>query len=149
MTKTERWLNLIAFLLDHRYAVTREEILSQVADYTDDWSSDDATRRESTRRKFERDKRELRELGVVLETQKVMPDHEDQEVEAYLLKPKDFYLHVSVDQGGKSAGAGRAPLLLAGHRDRARRAAHPARGRRARCPARRHAARHRGAVGAA
>ena len=30
MTKTERWLNLLAFLLDRRYAVTREEILSQV-----------------------------------------------------------------------------------------------------------------------
>ena len=92
MTKTERWLNLLAFLLAHRSAVTREEILSQVADYADDWNSGSDTRRESTRRKFERDKRELRELGVVFETHKVTPQHEDQEVEAYLLKPKNFYL---------------------------------------------------------
>ena len=112
MTKTERWLNLIAFLLDHRYAVTREEILSQVADYTDDWSSDDATRRESTRRKFERDKRELRELGVVLETQKVMPDHEDQEVEAYLLKPKDFYLPYLSIRAGRAPAPAERPYFL-------------------------------------
>ena len=44
------------------------------------------------RRKFERDKSELRELGVVLETRKVAADHTDQEVEGYLLRPKDFYL---------------------------------------------------------
>src|SRR5579884_309633 len=68
MTKTERWLSLLAFLLAHRYPVTREEILSQVDDYRADWTSGDETRRESARRKFERDKRELRELGVVLET---------------------------------------------------------------------------------
>src|SRR3989442_11905015 len=45
MTKTERWLNLIAFLLDHRFPVTREEILSQVSDYKEDWNpGDDAAR---------------------------------------------------------------------------------------------------------
>jgi len=33
MTKTERWLNLLAFLLDRHYPVPREEILSQVDDY--------------------------------------------------------------------------------------------------------------------
>jgi predicted DNA-binding transcriptional regulator YafY len=92
MTKTERWLNLIAFLLNRRYAVAREELLSQVSDYSDDWHSGSETRRESARRKFERDKRELRELGVVLETHKVAAEHTDQEVEGYLLKPSDFYL---------------------------------------------------------
>src|SRR5207247_5315671 len=59
MTKTERWLNLIAFLLNHHYPVTREELLSQVADYNDDWNTGDERRRESVRRKFERDKSEL------------------------------------------------------------------------------------------
>jgi hypothetical protein len=37
VTKTERWLNLLAFLLDRHYPVPREEILSQVEDYKDDW----------------------------------------------------------------------------------------------------------------
>ena len=68
-SKTERWLNLIAFLLNHHYAVAREEILTQVSDYQDDWNSGNERRRESARRKFERDKAELRDLGVVLETQ--------------------------------------------------------------------------------
>ena len=94
MTKTERWLNLLAFLLDRRYAVTREEILSQVEDYKSDWVGRDEKVRESVRRKFERDKKELRTLGVVIEphTGKVAADHTGQEVEAYLLKPRDFYL---------------------------------------------------------
>ena len=92
MTKAERWLNLIAFLLNRHTAVAREELLSQVADYSDDWNSRDDTRRESARRKFERDKSELRALGVILETRKVSTHHTEQEVEGYLLKPKDFYL---------------------------------------------------------
>jgi hypothetical protein len=60
MTKSERWLNLIAFLLNRHTAVAREELLSQVADYSADWNSGSDTRRESVRRKFERDKSELR-----------------------------------------------------------------------------------------
>jgi predicted DNA-binding transcriptional regulator YafY len=91
-SKTERWLNLIAFLLNHHYPVAREEILTQVSDYQDDWNSGDERRRESARRKFERDKAELRDLGVVLETQKVSVPHSEQEVEGYVLRPRDFYL---------------------------------------------------------
>ncbi len=92
-SKAERWLNLLAFLLDHRYPVTREEILSQVADYQRDWVGGSESVKESVRRKFERDKRELRELGVVIEpvaTQVVGSG--GQAVDAYLLKPRDFYL---------------------------------------------------------
>ena len=46
------------------------------------------------RRKFERDKAELKQLGVTLEPlkEKVLANHSDQEVEAYQLKPRDFYL---------------------------------------------------------
>ncbi len=94
MTKTERWLNLLAFLLDRRYPVPREEILSQVDDYKADWLRGDDKTRESVRRKFERDKKELKALGVVIEPirDKVMAEHAGQEVEAYRLKPRDFYL---------------------------------------------------------
>lgn len=105
MTKAERWLNLIAFLLDHHYAVAREEIMSQVADYDADWNSHDPTRRESARRKFERDKAELRALGVTLETQPVTVEHTDLPVEGYRLRPRDFYLpyvevHARTVRGG-------------------------------------------------
>ena len=110
MTKTERWLNLIAFLLNRHYAVAREELLGRVADYKDDWHSGSDTRRESARRKFERDKRELRELGVVLETRKVAAGHTDQEVEGYLLKPRDFYLPYLEVRA--AAGPRRRPYFL-------------------------------------
>ncbi len=104
VTKTERWLNLLAFLLDHHYPVTREEILSQVDDYKTDWVQGNERARESVRRKFERDKKELKALGVTIEPikQKVMAEHAGQEVEAYLLKPRDFYLpYLEVRTGPK------------------------------------------------
>ena len=104
VTKTERWLNLLAFLLDHHYPVTREEILSQVDDYRGDWVKGNDRARESVRRKFERDKKELKALGVTIEPikHKVMAEHAGQEVEAYLLKPRDFYLpYLEVRTGPK------------------------------------------------
>src|SRR5947207_6158783 len=93
-SKTERWLNLLAFLLDRHYPASREEILSQVSDYKEDWVGGDAKSRESIRRKFERDKAELKALGVTLEPlkEKILANHSDQEVEAYQLKLRDFYL---------------------------------------------------------
>ena len=93
-SKTERWLNLLAFLLDRRYPASREEILSQVSDYKEDWQNGDTKARESVRRKFERDKKELKDLGVILEPlkEKIQANHSDQQVEAYQLKARDFYL---------------------------------------------------------
>ena len=67
VSKAERWLNLLAFLLDRRSPVPREEILSQVDDYKRDWR--DKAKRESVRRKFERDKQELKALGIAIEPQ--------------------------------------------------------------------------------
>jgi predicted DNA-binding transcriptional regulator YafY len=92
--KTERWLNLLAFLCDRRYPVTREQIFSEVEDYRTGWLTNDATTQESVRRKFERDKRELRELGVILkpESRKIDADHADSDVEGYRLRPRDLYL---------------------------------------------------------
>src|SRR5437870_5070987 len=114
MTKTERWLNLLAFLLDHHYPVTREEILSQVDDYKADWLKGDDKTRESVRRKFERDKKELKALGVVIEPLKdrVMADHAGQEVEAYVLKPRDFYLPYFEVRTAKGARVPRHPYFL-------------------------------------
>jgi predicted DNA-binding transcriptional regulator YafY len=111
-SKTERWLNLLAFLLDRHYPASREEILSQVSDYKEDWVGGDARVRESVRRKFERDKKELKDLGVTLEPlkEKVLANHADQEVEAYQLKPRDFYLPYLVPplpQGEGVRGRGR------------------------------------------
>lgn len=105
VSKAERWLNLLAFLLDRRYPVSREQILSEVEDYRDDWLTRDRKTQESVRRKFERDKRELRELGIVIEprAQKIQAEHTAGEVEAYLLQPRDFYLpYLEVAVGPRS-----------------------------------------------
>ena len=115
MTKTERWLNLVAFLLDHHCPVAREEILSQVEDYKSDWVGGDEKTRESVRRKFERDKSDLKALGIAIEPlkQKVMANHAGQEVEAYLLKPKDFYLpYLEVRTGGRTTRRAPHPYYL-------------------------------------
>src|SRR6266581_3003721 len=116
VTKTERWLNLLAFLLDHHYPVTREEILSQVEDYKSDWvGGGDEKTRESVRRKFERDKSDLKALGIAIEPlkQKVMASHAGQEVEAYLLKPRDFYLpYLEVATGGRTVRRPPHPYFL-------------------------------------
>ncbi|HWA16511.1 MAG TPA: WYL domain-containing protein [Gemmatimonadales bacterium] len=92
--KTERWLNLLAFLCDRRYPVTREQIFTEVEDYRTGWLKGDATSQESVRRKFERDKRELRDLGVVLkpEPRKIDAEHVTGDVEGYRLRPRDLYL---------------------------------------------------------
>jgi len=94
VSKAERWLNLLAFLLDHRYPVSREHILSEVDDYREDWGSQDKKVKESVRRKFERDKSELKALGIVIEPRgpRIQVAHTTGEVEAYLLQPRDFYL---------------------------------------------------------
>ncbi len=92
VSKAERWLNLLAFLLDRRSPVPREEILSQVDDYKRDWR--DKGKRESVRRKFERDKQELKALGIVIEPQpsKVEAGHTRMPVDGYQLHTRDFYL---------------------------------------------------------
>lgn len=111
-SKTERWLNLLAFLLDHRRPVPREEILSQVEDYKSDWVGGSAKVRESVRRKFERDKAELKELGVIIEPlkEKVLLEHSNQEVEAYQLKPRDFYLPYLKTGGPRTYFLNEVPL---------------------------------------
>ena len=89
VSKTERWLNLLAFLSDRHYPVSREQILTEVEDYRTGWLTGDEVGRESVRRKFERDKRDLRDLGIVLapQKQKIDADHLDGDVEGYRLRP--------------------------------------------------------------
>lgn len=91
-SKTARWLDLIAFLLQHRYPVVREEIFRKVRGYGIDVDGADVTEAESARRKFERDKDELRALGVAIETVAVPGAAGDEPASAYRLRPSGFYL---------------------------------------------------------
>jgi proteasome accessory factor B len=59
--KTERLMNLIFALLVSRQYLTKEQIRQSIADYRDSTP-------QAFDRKFERDKEELRELGIAVET---------------------------------------------------------------------------------
>jgi predicted DNA-binding transcriptional regulator YafY len=91
--KTVRWLDLIAFLLYHRFPVTREQIFESVAAYKEGWeeAADERTR-ETLRRKFERDKDELRSLGIEIETVTLADTAADEAGLGYRLRPADVYL---------------------------------------------------------
>jgi predicted DNA-binding transcriptional regulator YafY len=82
--KTSRWLDLVAFLLQHRFPVTREQIFQKVGGY------DGAA--ETARRKFERDKDELRALGIEIETVPMPNAAGDEPAMGYRLKPRSTYL---------------------------------------------------------
>lgn len=65
-TRTERLVNLVICLLSTRRFLTAAQIAATVPGYEHD--PEDPRDHEAFQRKFERDKAELRELGVPLET---------------------------------------------------------------------------------
>lgn len=92
ISKTQRWLDLIAFLVGHHYPVPIERIMEAVPAYADGWTSEDETARASARRKFERDKDELRALGIPIETVSYSIEYGAERQEGYRLARRDFYL---------------------------------------------------------
>lgn len=84
MSKASRWIDLVAFLLQHRYPVSRAEIFRKVTGYDGE--------EESARRKFERDKDELRALGVDIETVALPGAAGDEPPSGYRLRPRNTYL---------------------------------------------------------
>jgi predicted DNA-binding transcriptional regulator YafY len=87
--KTARWLDLLAYLLQHRYPVPREKIFEHVAGYRGSRNARGGA--ESARRKFERDKDELRKLGIEIETVEAK-DPASGDPTGYRLRPASFYL---------------------------------------------------------
>ncbi len=80
--KLQRWLDLLAALLRHRFPVTFEQLIPEVPAYATEQNA------ESRRRTFERDKDELRIFGVPIET----VDPTDGDTKAYRLRVNEFYL---------------------------------------------------------
>src|SRR6476646_1906308 len=79
-SRVERVLNLLALLLDTRRALTREEIVHDVAGYPPQITA--------YRRAFERDKETLRGMGVPLTTE---PIGDGSEL-GYRVRQEDYYL---------------------------------------------------------
>lgn len=92
ITKVQRWLDLVAYLVGRRLPVTVEEIMEGVPSYAEKWRSEDKTARASTRRTFERDKDELRELGIAIETTRFSINYGREELDGYRIARRDFYL---------------------------------------------------------
>lgn len=92
ITKLQRWLDLISYLVGRKIPVTVEEIMENVPAYAKKWCTEDETERASVRRMFERDKDELRALGIPIETTRYRINYGLEEIEGYRLTRRDFYL---------------------------------------------------------
>ena len=68
ISKVQRWLDLITYLVGRHFPVPVEDLMERLPAYARDLKDGDEKARASVRRKFERDKDELRELGIPLET---------------------------------------------------------------------------------
>lgn len=92
ITKTQRWLDLIAYLVGRRLPVEVDAIMEAVPAYAEKYGSEDANTRETVRRMFERDKDELRGLGIPIETVPYTLHYGAEQAQGYRLKTSDFYL---------------------------------------------------------
>jgi proteasome accessory factor B len=120
--KTERLLNLVICLLHTRRYLSVQEIRTAVPGYAQDTE-------ESFRRMFERDKDELRELGIPLETGTNSAAHDDEP--GYRIARRDYELpaiSLEPDEAGRPR-SGRPPVAVRaagrGDRQRAAQAAGP------------------------
>lgn len=117
ITKLQRWLDLIAYLVGRRYPVSVEQIMEAVPAYAEKWRTEDEKARATARRTFERDKDELRALGIPIETVRYRLSHVPEELEGYRLTHQDFYLpYLRLVHQASPAGEGQHPLRPAGER---------------------------------
>ncbi|HET9984979.1 MAG TPA: WYL domain-containing protein [Longimicrobiales bacterium] len=92
ITKTQRWLDLIAYLVGRRLPVPVEELMEGIPAYAEKWRTGEETAQATARRTFERDKDELKALGIPLETVKYTINWGREEVDGYRIARRDFYL---------------------------------------------------------
>lgn len=90
-TKLQRWLDVIAYLAGRRLPVTVEQLWEAVPAYHDGLEGDDKAK-QTVRRMFERDKDELRGLGIPIETVSYSIHYGREHNTGYRLGTKDFHL---------------------------------------------------------
>ena len=86
ISKTQRWLDLIAYLVGRRLPVSVDELMEKLPAYHTQPNPDTA------RRTFERDKDELRKAGIPIETVRYSVNYGTDQAEGYRLSARDFYL---------------------------------------------------------
>ncbi|MGD2122304.1 MAG: WYL domain-containing protein [Gemmatimonadota bacterium] len=116
ISKVQRWLDLITYLVTRHFPVPVEELMERLPAYAVDWAEGSDTARESVRRKFERDKDELRAFGIPLETVTYSINRGLEEAQGYRLSKKNFYLPYLklLKEGGPAATAGQEGSAAAG-----------------------------------
>ena len=87
-SKVQRWIDVLTALLSHTYPQTFAELARGVPGYLADRSVANGEPSASLKRMFERDKLELRTMGVPIET----IGEEGDEESRYQLRSRDFYL---------------------------------------------------------
>jgi proteasome accessory factor B len=90
-TKLQRWLDLIAYLSGRHVPVPVEEVWANVPAYASGLEGDE-TVKQSARRMFERDKDELKESGIPIETVTYHINYGREEAVGYRLATKNFHL---------------------------------------------------------
>jgi proteasome accessory factor B len=112
ITKTQRWLDLIAFLVKRHFPVAVDDIMEAVPAYRGKWRSERESDRAAVRRMFERDKDELRAAGIPMETVQYSIEHGAEQAVGYRLAARDFYLPYlriasrAVGEGGEGGEGG-------------------------------------------
>ena len=107
-TKLQRWLDVIAYLAGRRLPVTVEQLWEAVPAYQDGLEGDEKTK-QTVRRMFERDKDELRSLGIPVETVTFSIHYGREQNTGYRLGTKNFhlpYLRLVAEAQGAAAGSG-------------------------------------------
>ena len=114
ITKLQRWLDLIAFLVGRRLPVSVDEIMEAIPAYAGKYAEGTETERASVRRTFERDKDELRRASIPIETTEYHINYGAEKVEGYALKRRDFYLPYLklVTSEGDPGASARRPYAL-------------------------------------
>lgn len=108
---TQRWLDLVAYLVGRRMPATVDEILEKVPAYSRKLAGSD-TDRDTVRRMFERDKDGLREAGIPIESVGMPVDFGGGKVDAYVLLKKNFhlpYLRIVAGAAGMGGAGGTGP----------------------------------------
>lgn len=107
-TKLQRWLDLIAFLAGRHFPVAVEELWRNLPAYAHGVDADKKTH-EAVRRMFERDKDELRALGIPIEAVEYTMHYGREQAVGYRLARKDFHLPYLRLVREAEAGRGEAP----------------------------------------
>lgn len=106
ITKLQRWLDLVAYLAGRRYPVSVDELWAAVPAYAEGLPGGSKDP-ETVRRMFERDKDELREMGIPVETVIFSINQGAEESHGYRLGTRAFHLPYLRLVREAEAGSGR------------------------------------------